>query len=219
MKNAWHEFRVKAYDNLAIDHAGELVYLAPDAGEFGLDRRALAGNKIHGRRAKTWLLEWRRRLDFRRGISAGMRLDCRLKLAQGDARGRRRITQATRYCRHKLAHADELQLRPQPRHSTAQRVGFSSFVLAMRGNSRWRRVSRRAARRPGPISSFEPWAKVRGARCQVSQPNTSDDGDGQHQDEFLAVGRRESSETAAACSCESWSKVQNAVHARVSLTS
>ena len=30
------EFRVKAYDNLAIDHAGELVYLAPTRVNLGL---------------------------------------------------------------------------------------------------------------------------------------------------------------------------------------
>ena len=30
------EFRVKAYDNLAIDHAGELVYLAPTRVNMGL---------------------------------------------------------------------------------------------------------------------------------------------------------------------------------------
>jgi peptide chain release factor 3 len=30
------EFRVKAYDNLALDHAGELVYLAPTRVNLGL---------------------------------------------------------------------------------------------------------------------------------------------------------------------------------------
>ena len=30
------EFREKAYDNLAIDHAGELVYLAPTRVNLGL---------------------------------------------------------------------------------------------------------------------------------------------------------------------------------------
>jgi len=30
------EFRAKAYDNLAIDHAGELVYLAPTRVNLGL---------------------------------------------------------------------------------------------------------------------------------------------------------------------------------------
>jgi peptide chain release factor 3 len=30
------EFRTKAYDNLAIDHAGELVYLAPTRVNLGL---------------------------------------------------------------------------------------------------------------------------------------------------------------------------------------
>ena len=30
------EFRAKAYDNLAIDHAGELVYLAPTRINLGL---------------------------------------------------------------------------------------------------------------------------------------------------------------------------------------
>jgi peptide chain release factor 3 len=31
-----HEFRAKAYDNLAMDHAGELVYLAPTRINLGL---------------------------------------------------------------------------------------------------------------------------------------------------------------------------------------
>ena len=39
------EFRDKAYDNLAVDHAGELVYLAPT--RVNLTQRALAGNRIH----------------------------------------------------------------------------------------------------------------------------------------------------------------------------
>jgi len=30
------EFRTKAYDNLSIDHAGELVYLAPTRVNLGL---------------------------------------------------------------------------------------------------------------------------------------------------------------------------------------
>jgi peptide chain release factor 3 len=30
------EFRTKAYDNLAIDHGGELVYLAPTRVNLGL---------------------------------------------------------------------------------------------------------------------------------------------------------------------------------------
>ena len=30
------EFRQKAYDNLAVDHAGELVYLAPTRVNLGL---------------------------------------------------------------------------------------------------------------------------------------------------------------------------------------
>ncbi len=35
-RSAWREFRDKAHDNLAIDHAGELVYLAPTRVNLGL---------------------------------------------------------------------------------------------------------------------------------------------------------------------------------------
>jgi len=41
------EFRQKAYDNLAVDHAGELVYLAPTRVQPRLDRGALAGDRLH----------------------------------------------------------------------------------------------------------------------------------------------------------------------------
>jgi peptide chain release factor 3 len=40
------EFRTKAHDNLAIDHAGELVYLAPTRVNLGLTEERWPGIKF-----------------------------------------------------------------------------------------------------------------------------------------------------------------------------
>ena len=40
------EFRSKAHDNLAVDHSGALVYLAPSRVNLGADAGALAGSAL-----------------------------------------------------------------------------------------------------------------------------------------------------------------------------
>ena len=42
------EFRVRAHDNLAVDHAGALVYLAPTSGESAADFGKVAGYYVSG---------------------------------------------------------------------------------------------------------------------------------------------------------------------------
>ena len=87
------EFRTKAHDNLAIDHAGELVYLAPTRVNLGLDRRALAGDQVfEDARKPRRLSQSRSRLvsseDFGRNARTAPGIDRSVTLG-----GRRRIAQ------------------------------------------------------------------------------------------------------------------------------